>query len=515
MITVLPDVLKYRAHTHPQRIAFIFEDTAYDYAGYYKASMQTAFFLQEHGIKKGDRIGILDLNTPAVIHLITGAMLLGAIPVSINWRCMPEEFTFIINDAGIQHFFYGEAFSKLVESTKLSTEVAVFKTNDLESVYSNENIPTPEKNIITDDVCVILYTSGTTGNPKGVMLSYRNIYNCYIYCSADTPSFGPDTRNLVCGPLYSIFGFGAFFSCIYAGATNILMRMFDPQLTCKLIASARVSNTLLVPVMIKMILSAENVEKDFSSLKHVQYGGSPVSAALLMEASQKMGCYFTQVYGLTETAGIATSLRYDDHEKILQANNSNSKILSSAGKPGMGIEIKIVDDDGSKCAAKQQGEVWIKGENVARGYWNANKVLEQTFTKDGWCQTGDIGYMDEEGFLFLVDRKNDKIVSKGVNIYPAEIEKVLERHPAFKEVAVIGIPDNKAGEVVCAVAVLKENEITLATLLEWCKDKIPYHKFPKRLDFTDSLPRTPTGKILRKLIREPYWKNEDRRIHGA
>ncbi len=514
MISILPDVLQYRAHTHPERTAYMFEGKMYDYAGYYRATRQTAAYLQSIGVKKGDRIGILDLNTPEAIHLITGAMSIGAIPVTINWKCVVTELTFILRDAGIQHFFYGEAFAKLIELANLPGDLTIIQTNALQSVYSNQETAPLPHTATPDDVCVILYTSGTTGDPKGVMLTYRNIYHCYTYCSSDTPSFGPDTRNLVCGPLYSIFGFGAFFACIYAGATNILMRMFDPQLACKIIANARVSNALLVPVMIKMILAAENVEKDFSSLKHIQYGGSPVSADLLREASDKMNCYFTQVYGLTESAGIATSLRYDDHEKILRQGDANEQLLSSAGKPGIGIDIKIVDDGGTICPPNEPGEVWIKGENISPGYWNAHMVNESTFASKGWCQTGDIGYLDEAGFLFLVDRKNDKIVSKGVNIYPAEIEKVLEQHPAFKEVAVVGIPDKKAGEVVCVVAVLKDEPISLDDLCSWCESKIAINKLPKRLDYAEALPRTPTGKILRKLIREPYWKNETRRIHG-
>jgi len=271
-----------------------------------------------------------------------------------------------------------------------------------------------------------------------------------------------------------------------------------------------------VPVMFRMILAIEGVEQmDFSSLRHIQYGGSPVSGDVLLMISKIFRCPFTQVYGLTETAGVATALRYDDHNKILAAEDvRNNKLLLSAGKPGIGIEIKIVDEDGSRMVTNVPGEVYIKGENITKGYWNKPDVSEKSFDKDGWFSTGDIGYFDEDGYLFLVDRKNDMIVSKGVNIYPAEIEKVLGQYPGFREVAVVGIPDEKAGEAICAIAVLKNGEIELKELQEWCKGKIADHKIPKRLETTNELPRNPTGKILRRLIREPFWASEERKIKG-
>lgn len=515
MITTFPPLIQYRANTHPERIAYIYEGISYNYRDYYNQASQAAAYLQLLGLKKGDRFGILDLNNANVINLITGAMLVGVIPVSFNWRSMPQELLFVIQDAGIRHFFYGAAFSKLIAVTPFPAAVQVHEIEKLNNHLTREMIT---DNVVpeTEDICSILYTSGTTGNPKGVMLTYANLYCCFQLCAYDTPSFGPDARNLVCGPLYSIFGFGAFFAGIYAGATNILLKMFDPMLVCTSIVSHKVTNALLVPVMFRMILAIDGVEKmDFSSLKHIQYGGSPVSGQVLQQIFKLFKCYFTQVYGLTETSGVATALRFDDHEKILNSGDViNNKLLLSAGKPGIGIEMKIVDDDGNAVAANMPGEVFIKGENITRGYCNMPEASGKNFGTDGWFSTGDIGYFDEDGYLFLVDRKNDMIVSKGVNIYPAEIEKVLMQYPGFKEVAVIGIPDEKAGEAVCAVAILKNSEISLEYLQEWCIGKLAAHKIPKRLEKAEELPRNATGKVLRRLIREPFWKNELRQIKG-
>lgn len=512
MESIFSSVLKYRAFAHPQRIAYIFEGKVFTYDDYYKQSAGVANYLTSLGLKKGDLIGILDLNTPNAINLISGAMLIGVIPVSFNWRAMPSEITFMLANAGISHFFYGAAFTQLVQATPL-TGIELYKTEDeitpADSIQSIENIS-------GDDTCVILYTSGTTGFPKGVNISYKNMYACYQLCAWDTPSFGPDCRNLVCGPLFSIFGFGAFFSCIYAGATNVLVRMFEPNMVAKIMSETRVTNALLVPIMIKLVTMVEGVDKlDFGALRHVQYGGSPISADTLLKAQNLFNCYFTQVYGLTESTGVGCSLRFDDHTEILSTENfTANKLLLSAGKPSMGIEMKIVDDEGNAVPAGEPGEVLFKGENIASGYWNSPAENKTMFTESGWLATGDIGYADEQGYLFLIDRKNDKIVSKGVNIFPAEIERILEQYPQVREVAVVAIPDEKAGEAICAVVVLKEGELELPALQEWCKGKMADYKIPKQLVIKTELPRNPTGKILRRLIREPFWKDEERQIKG-
>jgi long-chain acyl-CoA synthetase len=516
MKNTFPSILQYRAYTHPNRIAYVAEDKSVSYKQYCQEATKVALYLKSIGIKKGDRIGILDLNTLYAVNLVSGAMLLGAIPVSLNWRSIATEIKFILEDAGVNHFFYGSVFFKLVESTTFSTSIALHKIEDLNSEFSKENDGSIDTEISFDDVFIILYTSGTTGNPKGVVLSYRNFYTCQSLCIGDTPGFGPDTRNLVVGPLYSIFGFGIFFITIYAGATNILIKMFEPNLVCNTIIKERVSNALLVPVMIRAITSIEGVEKmDFSELKHVQYGGSPMSPDVLVAASEIFKCYFTQVYGLTETAGMACSLRYDDHSRILEnTDEASKKLLMSAGKPSIGIEMKILDDNGELSNPNSPGEVYIKGENISKGYWNREKETAEQFLSDGWFKTGDMGYFNEEGFLFLVDRKNDMIVSKGMNIFPAEIEKILDQHPQIKEVAIVAVPDDSYGEGVCAVIVLKQGELSLSELRNWCKGKLADHKLPIKLEIRTELPRNPTGKLLRRLVKESFWKNEQRNIKG-
>lgn len=515
MITDFSTILQYRAKTHPRRTAFIFDDKQYSYLDYYQNAVSAADYLLSMGLKKGDRFGILDFNNDVVVNLISGAMIAGIIPVSLNWRIVPTELLFLMNDAGIEHLIYGDAFGKLVEATPFSPEIKLKKVKE----FSTGNTPLTKKIITSsdpDEICSILYTSGTTGHPKGVMLTYKNIFTCYQLCAYDTPSFGPDGRNLVSGPLFSIFGFGSFFAAIYAGATNVLLPMFDAQAVCTAISTHKVTNALLVPVMFRYILALDNVQQmDFSSLRHVQYGGSPVSSFVLRKAAKLFNCYFTQVYGLTETSGVATALRYDDHEKILSEDNTDGdQLLLSAGKAGLGIQLKIIDNNGVALPAGEKGEVCIKGENIAKGYWNNTQSTGKTFREDGWFLTGDIGYLNEQGYLFLVDRKNDLIVSKGINIYPSEVENVLMYYPHFSEVAVIGIPDEKSGEAICAVAILKDEQVELKQLQEWCKDKLSHFKIPKHLEVVEQFPRGATGKVIRKIIRDGFWVNEERKIKG-
>ncbi|MBS1729332.1 MAG: AMP-binding protein [Bacteroidetes bacterium] len=517
METTFPKILFYRAHAHPGRMAYVFNDQAFTYQMYFEKSLEASRYLKSLGLKKGDRFGILDFNNPSVIHLISGAMLLGIIPVCLNWRAMPDDLLFVTNDAGIDYIFFGSSFKKLIDATPFPQNIHNIEIEKL-FVENNQSIinHSDEIEISEDDICTLLYTSGTTGNPKGVMLTYKNLYSCYLLCALDTPSFGPDTRNLVCGPMYSIFGYGAFFAGIYAGCTNVLLWMFDAEGVCKNIMQHKVSNALLIPAMFPLILGMEGVESmDFSSLRHIQYGGSPVSGKMLLRMKNIFHCYFTQVYGLTESGGVGTALRYDDHEMFLKTSDqeTNNRLLS-AGKCALGIEVSILNSEFNDDYGFETGEILIRGENIAKGYWNMPELTTETFDKDGWLHTGDIGYIDADGYLFLVDRLNDKIVCKGVNIYPAEIEKVLIHFPGFKDVAVIAVPDEKAGEAVCAIAVCDKENISLTDLQKWCEGKMAYHKIPKHLEKVDALPRNPTGKILRRVLREPFWKKESRNIKG-
>lgn len=517
MITTFPQLLRHHAFTHPQRIAYVYNNEQISYADYYRQALQTAAYLASLGLTKGDRIAILDFNNPQVVNLITGAMVAGIIPVSLNWRATPADVQYILHDTGAKHLFFGPAFTPLANAAKLSNNVEQVHTQQLTALTSSFSSPNENTAAAPGDVCTILYTSGTTGTPKGVLLTYKNIYTCYTISMAETPSCGPDARILVFGPLFSIFGFGMFVATIQAGATAFFLQMFDPAAVCQALQQYKITHTLLIPVMMRMMLAVPGIqEMDFTSLKHIQYGGSPIAPEVLQKIHAVFQCDFTQAYGLTETTGISCYLRFDDHRRLLQNGDLQTNVLmKSAGKPAAGVEMKIVNEQGNEAAAQEKGEVWLRGDHVATGYWNKEEETAGVFTPDGWFKTGDIGYTDEEGFLYLVDRKNDMIVSKGFNIYPAEVEIVLQQHPSIKEVAVVGIPDDIAGEAVCAIVVPHPSQqLTLEELRTWSDGKIQRNKIPKRLEVASELPRNQTGKVLRRLLREPFWQGEERNIKG-
>jgi long-chain acyl-CoA synthetase len=510
MEQVLSSVLRLRSEMHPQRPAYTFEGRTFTYAQLLDGAQHAADRLVHLGLRKGDRVGLLDLNGPAAVHLICGAVLQGIVPVSMPWKTTPEEVRALINDAGIAHFFAGDMFQPLAKGL----QVEGLTLHPIES-----HTPHPSA-AVTDvspaDLCTIIYTSGTTGTPKGVMLSHANVHTCATLCGLDTPSFGPDARLLVCGPLYSIFGFGAFFSGIHAGATCVLARAFEPQATLQLMQAERITHALFAPIMMRAMAAVPNANAyDLSALKHIQYGGSPISPELLLDAHRLFHCDFTQVYGLTETSGIGCALRYDEHRRLISGDTATpSSRIASAGKPNLGIGLRVADEKDRPVSQGEVGEVQLKGSLVSMGYWGSPKETAERRTADGWLRTGDMGRLDASGFLVLVDRKNDMIVSKGVNIFPAEIEAVINTHPAVRESAVVSAPHEEFGEEVCAVVVPKEKAPLLEEMRKWCAGKVADHKLPSRLIISEGLPRNLTGKVLRRLVKAPLWQGETRNIKG-
>ncbi len=509
MILLYPEILKWRAHTHPHRTALIFETKTITYQQLYEHALECAAWLQNEGLQKGDCIAFLDLNNDTYVHFVNGCFLMGIIPLSVNWRLKPSEIEFIINDAECKAIIYGNTFKAVIDEATKNAEIATYCMDGLDlQILRNPVISHP----ILTDLALLIYTSGTTGYPKGVMLTHQNLFAMYNELRHETPLFGPASVNLIAGPWYAIIGFGYFMFGIFAGATNVLLRIFDPINVCRIIEQHRVTNAFLAPVMMRAICSLDDVnEYNLSSLQNIQYGGSPISEDQLKICFNTFKCHFTQGYGLTETSGIGTALRFDDHEKILSAEYSPA-LIHSAGKPYSSVQIKIMMNQSTEAKTHEVGEVWLKGTIVSNGYWNRPKENKIAFDGNKWFHSGDMGYLNDDGYLFLVDRKDDMIISKGTNIYPAEIEKVLMRHPQIKEIAVIGIPHETFGEAVCAVAVIRNGELTLPELRKWAINELSDYKLPSHLEILQELPRNPTGKILRRELREPYWKNKQRQI---
>tara|TARA_B100002051_G_scaffold276847_1_gene330443 strand:+ start:59745 stop:61334 length:1590 start_codon:yes stop_codon:yes gene_type:complete len=513
----LIEVLEYRARFSPDRMAL--QGGAEATYGELKAlSVRMAGQLRSMGFEPGDRVGLLAFNDAAAIQLLLGSAYAGVIPVILNWRLSREETDFILEDANCNTVFVGKDFLPLVADSGRRVEempVGFWSSESTESSIQDAwELPGRDQTFLQ------LYTSGTTSRPKGVPMSHANVMALLEQLRLEVPSFGFGSVNLVCAPFFHIAGIGILSLGILGGATNVIVPRFEPGAVIDAIQTHRISHGLMVPAMQQAVINHPDAEKaDFSSLKHLVYGASPISRPLLEAAHARFQCDYTQAYGLTETTGVATILSVQDHLDILgkesastiaQGKSPKSDKSSSAGKAAAGIEIQI-RSEGKICEAGQTGEVFIRGATVVDSYWNRPDENRESFD-NGWFASGDIGYLDDEGYLFLMDRKNDLIISKGEKIYPIEVERFLAEHPDINDVSVVGIPDDEYGEAVCAF-IVANRKFDVQELRVWQPDGLAQYKRPRRLEHIDVLPRNPSGKVLRRQLREPFWAGEGRSIH--
>jgi len=362
-----------------------------------------------------------------------------------------------------------------------------------------------------DDTALQLYSSGTTGLPKGVELTHRNLKAGMMDAVPAAIGYhgAPDVM-LNALPAYHIAGVGVALLTASKGGMSVLYPDFDPATVVASIAEHRITHSFLVPAMIQFMLQVPGADKaDYASLKGISYGASPISEKVLIDAMRTFKCRFMQVYGLTETTGAVTCLPPEDHDP----EGPQRHLLRSAGKPIDGVELRVVGAGGRDCAEGEVGEVWIRSAQNMKGYWADPKATASVFMGDGWFRSGDAGYL-KDGYLFLHDRIKDMIISGGENIYPAEVENVLMQHPALADGAVIGVPDDTWGEAVKACVVLKPGaKASAGEIIEFMRTRIAHYKCPKSIDFLEAIPRNPTGKILKRVLREPYWRGQERRIH--
>ncbi len=362
-----------------------------------------------------------------------------------------------------------------------------------------------------DDVSMQLYTSGTTGLPKGVMLTNGNL-SAAIASADRTFHISADTVSLVAMPLFHIGGSGWALCAMSRGGRSVILRDVDPDLLLRLIAAERITEMFLVPAVLMLLLATPSLATtNRSSVRLIFYGASPISEDVLVKCINAFGCGFCQVYGMTETTGAITSLPYEDHDP----DGPRRGLLRSAGKPLDSVEMRIVDPDtGADVVVGGVGEVQTRSAFNMAGYWRKPDETASTIDDAGWLRTGDAGYFDAEGYLFLHDRIKDMIVSGGENIYPAEVENVLLSYPAVIDAAVIGVPDPKWGETVKAVVVLAPGAaLDRADLLAHCRSNLAHYKCPTSIDTTEALPRNPSGKVLKRELRAPYWAEKGRSIN--
>lgn len=516
-LEVLADLTRQQARRRPDKTAQIFEGRTTTFAELDARASRIANGLIALGAKPQARAGYIGMNSDRFFETCYGCFKANVVPVGVNWRLAPPEIVYVLNDACAQILFVGAEFVSTIEALRgqLTTVEHVIAIDGghpswpaFEQWRDAQSPEDPMLEIDPDDDAIQLYTSGTTGHPKGVQLTNAN----YIafFDLAQRSGWADNAAgevNLVAMPNFHVAGVNTGLVATGQGACAVIMKMVDPAQVLDFIVRYRINNMFLVPAVIQFLLDVPGAEsRDFSSLKRVFYGASPISEDVLLRATRLFGCSFSQLYGLTETVGAGTALDPDSHDP------ARGK-LRSCGRPYPGFEIRIMNADGESAAQGEVGEIAMQSPTVMKGYWRKPEATAAAI-KDGWFLTGDAGFFDEEGYLYIHDRVKDMIVSGGENIYPAEVENALMGCPQIADAAVIGVPDEKWGEAVKACVVLKPGVAATADdIIAACKTRIASYKCPKSVDFVAALPRNPSGKILRRELREPYWAGRERRVN--
>lgn len=509
-IGTIADTIRMHGQESAEETALICEDSIISWGQLYHRASQVANALAAEGVTPQDRVAFLDKNSVEHFEVFFGSSLLNAVSVDINWRLAPSEISYIVNDTQSKVIIVGPDFISAIkliadQLSYVKKIVVLGEHKDYESYKSwvaRAPAVDPKKVIQKSDIACQFYTSGTTGRPKGVMLTNDNLFN-NIQFRLDNFGISKSSVNLVAMPLFHIGGSKMTNYALFAGCKNVILRNPNPEILVNLISKHRITHTFLVPAILQSMLQVPgNSERDFHSLKTIVYGGSSISEKVLVDAIHTFGCNFWQAYGLTETTGDIVSLLNKD---------SDFRHLRSAGKANPGVELRIVDPVSRLDVHKGKvGEIWTRSPLNMAGYWNLPKETANTIVVDGWLRTGDAGYLDEEGYLYVTDRIKDMIISGGENIYPAEIENILMSFPGILDAAVIGVPSDRWGETPKAIIVRKPGSNPSAEeVIVYCRERLAHYKCPTSVDFVDSIPRNPSGKVLKRELRAPFWKDRD------
>ena len=512
------DISRIHASERPDSVALDFNDRVTTFAALDTRASQVAQGLIALGQKPGARVGYLGKNCDRYFEVVLGAFKARAVLVGVNWRLAPPEIAYVLNDAGCEVLFVGRDYLDAIEKIlpdcpKLRTVIAMDGGHaawpSYESWRDRQSATDPMLPVAADDDVIQLYTSGTTGHPKGVQITNANYLSIFA-CLGSAPlgQYGPDDVVLVAMPVFHVAGVNIGLLALAQGAKAVVLRETDPGEILRLMAAKRITCAFLVPALILFVMQHANAKTtDFSSLRNISYGASPISDDVLLRAKQMFGCEFFQLYGLTETTGGGTFLLPEDHDP------ARGK-LRSCGRPAPGHEIRVVGTDNTALPHGEVGEIQIRARNVMKGYWNKPDATQKSVCPERWFSTGDAGFFDADGYLYIHDRVKDMIVSGGENIYPAEVENALMGHPAIADVAVIGVPDERWGEAVKAIVVKKPGvEAVPAEIIAFARERIAGYKLPKSVDFIEALPRNPSGKVLRKDLRKPYWEGRARQVN--
>lgn len=496
----------------PQRTALVDGERRYTWAQHRQRVAHLAGALLERGLQNGDRVAMLGQNSAAMIEYYFAVLWAGGVLVPVNTRWSAEEIRHCLDDSDPAIVMWDAAFAELAEQALALTShsYATLPAELIESAMAQAE-PALDRRRTGSDLAALFYTGGTTGRSKGVMLSHDNLIANAMNAMANMRING-ETVHLHTSPLFHVAGGSRPFTVALAGGTHVMLRSFEPEPFLELIARERVTITIVVPTMLRRLLATPGLaDADLSSLRLLSYGASPMPEALLRDAMRKMpNVAFLQSYGMTELSPVATVLEPKFH--VFEGPDAGR--TASAGRAVVGADVAIVDDAGRHLDAGDVGEVCVRGPMVMQGYWRNEAATDEAIV-DGWMHTGDVGYLDEDGFLFLVDRAKDMIVTGGENVYSSEVESALYEHPNVHECAVIGIPDEQWGEAVHAVVVAKSaSTFDADEVIAFCQQRIARYKCPKSISLHDAeLPKSGAGKILKTELRKPFWSGSQRSIN--
>jgi len=509
------------ARIFPEKLAIAFADQELTYRQANERINRLANSFRSLGIQKGDNFAILLPNCPEFLETLFACFKSGIGAVPINFRLHPKECSFIIAHSKAAAVVVGEDFRDSIHALKTDMpEVKHFIciSDPLEGMLPyepllrNQTSHFQDEEVQRDDLAWLFYTSGTTGQPKGAMLTHQVLISMAMNFFADISPLGQEDAVLHAAPLSHGSGLYAIPNVAKAAANVILTsKSFEPKIVFETIQKRKITNIFMAPAMIKRLILAPEIDQyNLRSLKCINYGGAPILAEDLKAAVRKLGSVFVQVYGQGEAPMTISYLPREEH--LLEGTEEQMKRLTSAGIPRTDVEVKIVDDQDRELPPGEMGEIIVRGEVVMKGYWNNPKATAETL-RNGWLHTGDLGLMDEKGYLYILDREKDMIISGGENIYSREIEEVIIRHPAVLEVAVIGVPDEMWGEAVKAIVVLKKGgKATEEEIIHFCKGHLASYKKPKSVEFREEIPKSNYGKVLKRELREKYWAGQARRV---
>jgi long-chain acyl-CoA synthetase len=517
----LGDLLTRAANCYPDKTGSIDEgdDTRLSFVELNARCNAISHALTDMGVGPGDRVAIVCHNCHHYLESVFAVAKAGGVATSLNWRLAPKELAFLLDHSDARVVIFSKRFEALFQKVRelLDKEIRVISVGgDLADAAAYEELaaayPKTEPGIQPagmDSPVLQMYTSGTTGQPKGVMLTHRNV----IANSMNTVIEQQFNRSDICLnvlPIFHIAIYGAI-NCVLIGATNVFQPEFDLEAVLSVIEKERVTGMGLAPILINYIVNHPKIDEyDLSSLRWINYATAPMPVPLLKKAMEKLQCDFMQVFGQTETSPVISILIPEDH--VVEGPEHKARRLGSVGRPILNVEIKVVDPEDRECPQGEVGEITAFGDTMMKGYYKQPEATAQTI-KDGWLYTGDMGYFDEYGYLYLVDRKKDMIISGGENIYPNEVEMCILQMDGVAETAVVGVPDEEWGEAVKAFVVPRPGaEITADQVIRHCAENIAGYKKPKSVEFVEEFPRNAVGKILKNKLREPYWKDRERKI---